>query len=91
MKQRKTPMRMCVGCREMQPKRDMVRIVRTPEGAVKVDRTGKLSGRGAYVCEKPECLVKAQKAKLLEKALEAKLEPETYEQLAKEIERHAFG
>lgn len=61
---------MCVGCREMKNKRDLLRVVRTPEGSIEVDPTGKKSGRGAYLCNNPECLAQAVKGKRLQKALE---------------------
>ncbi len=71
MKQRKTPTRMCVGCREMKPKRELLRVVRSPEGEISLDPTGKKSGRGAYVCPDAECLKRAVKTRQLERALEA--------------------
>lgn len=74
-------MRMCVSCREMQPKKELVRIVRTPEGAVVLDTTGRANGRGAYLCKKSACLEKAIKSRALERALETKIEGETYETL----------
>jgi predicted RNA-binding protein YlxR (DUF448 family) len=70
MKQKKIPQRMCVGCQEMKPKKELLRVVRTPEGEILLDSTGKKAGRGAYVCPREECLAKAVKAKRLEKALE---------------------
>jgi len=78
---KKIPMRMCVSCREMQPKKELVRVVRTPEGAVVLDTTGRANGRGAYLCKKSACLEKAIKSRALERALETKIEPETYETL----------
>ena len=77
-------MRMCVSCREMQPKKELVRVVRTPEGAVILDTTGRANGRGAYLCKKSACLEKAIKSRALERALEAKIEPEVYEALRKD-------
>ena len=74
-------MRMCVSCREMQPKKDLVRVVRTPEGNVLIDSTGRANGRGAYLCRKSACLEKAIKSRALERALETKMEQETYESL----------
>ena len=68
-KVRKIPQRMCVGCQEMKPKKEMTRIVKTPDNSVEIDLTGKRPGRGAYVCPKEECLQKAIKARRLEKAL----------------------
>ncbi len=74
-------MRMCVSCREMQPKKELVRVVRTPEGAVVLDATGRANGRGAYLCKKSACLEKAIKSRALERALETKIESETYDTL----------
>lgn len=79
---RKVPMRMCIGCRERRPKRELVRVVRSPEGIVTLDRTGKASGRGAYVCaDQPACLAKAMRSHALERALEHPVEPAVYESL----------
>ena len=78
---KKIPMRMCVSCREMKPKKELVRIVRTPEGQVLLDRTGRANGRGAYLCENPDCLVKAVKSKALDRALDVKIGQETLDQL----------
>ena len=71
MKQRKIPMRMCVGCREMKPKRELLRVVRSPEGEITFDLTGRKPGRGAYVCRSAECLGLAVKKKQLERAFSA--------------------
>lgn len=65
---RKIPQRMCVGCQEMKPKKELIRVVRTPEGSIEIDYAGKCSGRGAYICLSRECLEKAFKGKRLEKA-----------------------
>ena len=78
---KKIPMRMCVSCREMQPKKELVRVVRTPEGAVVLDTTGRANGRGAYLCKKSTCLEKAIKSRALERALETKIDAETYDTL----------
>ena len=83
---KKIPMRMCVGCREMKPKKELIRIVRSPEGEVSVDKTGKASGRGAYVCQSAACLDRARKIKALERALEHAVEPEVYDRLRAELE-----
>ena len=77
---------MCVGCREMKPKKELIRVVRQPSGQVMLDRTGKAAGRGAYVCPDSACLEKARKSKVLERTLEAAIEPEVYDQLAKELD-----
>ena len=86
MKQKKIPMRMCVGCREMKPKKELIRVVRQPSGQVMLDRTGKAAGRGANVCPDSACREKARKSKVLERTLEASIEPAVYEQLAKELD-----
>ncbi len=84
-KSRKIPMRMCVGCRQRFNKKELIRIVRTPEGEVAMDSTGKLSGRGAYICkENSECLEKAIKSKALERHLETNISEQVYESLKKE-------
>lgn len=85
MKPKKIPMRMCVGCREMKPKKELLRIVRPAEGAINIDKTGKASGRGAYICKSIVCLEKAIKARLLERALEAHIEPQVYQTLRQEF------
>ena len=71
MKQKKVPMRMCVGCREMKPKRELLRVVRSPEGEISFDLTGRKSGRGAYVCRSQDCLQKAVRQHQLERAFSA--------------------
>ncbi len=89
LKTRKIPQRMCTGCREMKPKKELLRVVRPAdeEKVVHVDRTGKEAGRGAYICAEVTCLKKAQKTKALERALEKAMTPEVYEQLEREIAR----
>ena len=87
LKQRKVPMRMCVGCREMTPKKELLRIVRSPEGVIAFDQVGKAPGRGAYVCKKAECLKKARKIRALERQLDCKIEDSVFEQLEAELER----
>ncbi len=84
--QKKIPQRQCMGCRERRDKRQLIRVVRTPEGEVKLDFSGKLSGRGAYLCPDPECLRSAQKAKSLERSLEVPIPQEVYDRLAHEME-----
>lgn len=81
MKERKTPMRMCVGCREMQPKKTLIRVVRSPEGEISMDPTGRKPGRGAYVCRNKQCLQKALKQKQLERAFSCTLGEETHQAL----------
>ena len=84
--QKKIPQRQCMGCRERKPKRDMIRIVRTPEGVVSLDFGGKMNGRGAYICPNPECLKKAIRTKALERSLEVAIPEEVYGRLQKEME-----
>ena len=84
--QKKIPLRQCMGCRERTDKRNLIRVVRTPDGNVQLDFSGKVSGRGAYICPKAECLKKAQKAKSLERNLEVPIPDEVYERLSREIE-----
>ena len=87
MKEKKVPMRMCVGCREMKPKRELLRVVKSPEGQVSIDVTGRKPGRGAYVCRSAECMKKAIKQKQLERAFECPLGEETWESLMQELEK----
>lgn len=86
MKVKKIPLRMCTGCMEMKPKKELIRVVKSPEGDVSVDLTGKKSGRGAYVCKSAECLEKAFKAKRLSRNLDIPISEEIYERLKEEIE-----
>ncbi len=83
---KKIPMRQCLGCREMKPKRELVRVVRSPQGEVSLDFRGKKPGRGAYVCHAEPCLKKAVKTKALERALEVAIPDEIYAQLAEQME-----
>ena len=81
MKVRKTPQRKCLGCNQVKDKKELVRVVRSPEGEVSVDRAGKKPGRGAYVCPCTECIEKAIANKSLERALEIKVTQEVKEEL----------
>ncbi len=87
MKQRKIPMRTCVITKESLPKQELLRIVRTPDNEVKVDETGKLNGKGAYIKKDLAVLEKAIKTKILEKRLECKIEESVYEEIKKIIEK----
>ena len=87
MKQRKIPLRTCVVTKESLPKQELLRIVRTPEKVVKVDETGKLNGKGAYIKKDLAVLEKAIKTKILEKRLECKIEESVYEEIKKIIEK----
>ena len=79
--QKKIPMRMCSGCMEHKPKKELIRVVRTPEGEIRVDFTSKQSGRGVYICPDIACLRKAMKAKRFERALDCQIPPQVYERL----------
>lgn len=85
MKNKKIPLRKCIACQEMKPKKSLIRIVRTPEGEIKLDPTGKLSGRGAYICTEEECMVNVQKSKGLERAFKMKIEDRIYEELRSKL------
>ncbi len=80
------PERQCLGCREMKPKPELVRVVRSPEGTVSVDLRGKAPGRGAYVCRSAECLKKALKSKALSRSLDVEIPPEIYDVLTAQME-----
>ncbi|MDD6345854.1 MAG: YlxR family protein [Oscillospiraceae bacterium] len=85
MKPKKIPMRMCLGCGESKPKRELVRIVKSPEGEISLDFTGKKSGRGAYICRDSECLKKARKNKRLEKSFSCRIDDSIYEVMENEL------
>ena len=85
MQRKKVPMRMCTGCGEMKPKKELVRIVRNSDGEVSLDTTGKKPGRGAYICKDPQCLKKAKKAKRLERAFGCAVPDEIYARLEEEL------
>ena len=78
---KKIPQRTCIGCNSKKPKKEFIRIVKDKEGNIQIDRTGKLPGRGAYICDDVSCLDKAIKSKRLEKAFETKIEDKIYEEL----------
>ena len=82
---KKIPLRQCVGCREMKPKPELIRVVKSPEGEVSLDFKGKTPGRGAYVCPDPECLKKARKSRALERAFSAPLPDEVYAALEEQM------
>ena len=83
--QKKIPQRQCMGCRECKAKKELIRVVRGTDGNVSLDFSGKLNGRGAYLCPDPQCLKKAQKAKSLERSLEVPIPQEVYDRLLKEM------
>ena len=83
---KKIPMRQCIGCREMKNKKEMMRVLKTGEGEILLDTTGRKNGRGAYLCYSLECLEKARKNKGLERSLKTEIPQEVYERLEKEFE-----
>ena len=86
MKVKKIPLRMCTGCMEMKPKKELIRVVKNQENEVSVDLTGKKSGRGAYVCKNLDCLEKSFKTKRLSRNLEVPISEEIYDRLKEEIQ-----
>ena len=88
---KKIPMRQCLGCREMKPKPELLRVVRSPEGDVSLDPRGKKPGRGAYVCRSADCLRRAVKSRALSRALEAQIPDEVMERLAAALEAGQDG
>lgn len=85
MKQKKTPLRCCVGCGEMKPKAELVRAVKSPAGEISLDLSGKKPGRGAYLCRSSECLKKAQKARKLQRAFSCEVPDSIYETMKEEL------
>ncbi len=85
MKPRKIPMRMCLGCGEMKAKKELIRIVKSPEGEISLDFTGKKAGRGAYICRSSQCLEKARKGRRLEKSFSCKIDESVYEVMSSEL------
>lgn len=84
-KQKKIPERQCMGCNNRFPKSTLIRVVRSPEGEVSLDLVGKKSGRGAYICKDPACLVKAKKSKRIERVLECEISDELYQKMEEEL------
>ena len=85
MKQKRIPERMCIGCSEMKPKRELIRVVRNAQGEISLDDTGKKPGRGAYICRNAECMKKARKAHRLERAFSCAVSDEIYDGLEREL------
>lgn len=85
MQQKKVPLRRCTGCGEMRSKRELVRVVRSKEGEISLDLTGKKAGRGAYVCREAACLRQARKSRGLERALSCRIPDEVYDQMEREL------
>lgn len=82
---RKIPQRQCIGCGEMKNKKEMIRVIKTPEDEIKLDDTGKKNGRGAYICKSMDCLQKAMKSRGLERSLKVSIPHDVYEELEKEL------
>lgn len=82
---KKIPMRQCLGCREMKPKGELIRVVRSPEGDISLDFRGKKPGRGAYLCPDPNCLARARKGSAIERAFSAQVDPEVYQALEEQM------
>lgn len=91
MQPKKIPMRQCVGCREMKPKKELIRVVKSPEGGISLDFRGKAPGRGAYVCPDGACLKKAIKSRALERAFETAIPQEIYDALVQRMEEGDHG
>lgn len=87
LKKKKIPLRKCLGCNEMKPKKELIRIVRSPEGVVNIDKVGKAPGRGCYICPNIDCLNSAVKAKRIEKALEAPIDDEIIGKLREQLSK----
>lgn len=85
-KQKKIPMRRCNGCNGQKPKKELIRVVRSPEGEISLDLTGKKSGRGAYICPSAECLAKAQKSRRIDRVFGVTIPDSVYEQLKEQID-----
>lgn len=85
MKTKKIPMRMCLGCSEMKPKKELVRVVKSKEGEISLDLTGKKAGRGAYICRDVNCFEKARKSKRFEKSFSCRIDDEIYESMKEEL------
>ncbi|MCI6064884.1 YlxR family protein [bacterium] len=86
MANKKIPMRQCIGCGEMKPKKEMIRVIKTAEDEIILDTTGRKNGRGAYICPGSECLLKAIKCKGLERSFKMPIPKDVYEMLTKEME-----
>ena len=88
-KVKKIPVRQCLGCNEHKPKRELLRVVRSPEGEISLDFTGKKSGRGAYICQDVKCLRRARKSKRIDRNLECEIPEAVYDAMEEELSAHA--
>ncbi|SHI71373.1 hypothetical protein SAMN02745751_00875 [Dethiosulfatibacter aminovorans DSM 17477] len=86
MKNKKVPMRKCLGCNEVFPKKELIRVVKNKDGDIAIDLKGKMNGRGAYICKNKECYEKAYKTKRLNKAFQCEISEELYEEMLKVLE-----
>ncbi len=91
MQTKKIPLRKCTGCGEMKAKKELVRVVKSPDGDISLDLTGKKAGRGAYVCPDSACLAAAKKARRLEKAFSCRIPEHIYGQMEEELQAHECG
>lgn len=91
MKSLKIPMRMCLGCNEMKPKKELMRVVKSSDGLISLDFTGKKNGRGAYICKSSECFNKARKTRRIEKSFSCRIDDGVYEVMADELEKTENG
>ena len=91
MQNKKVPLRKCTGCGEMKPKKELIRVVKSPEGTISLDFRGKAPGRGAYVCPDPACLKRAMKSKALERGFETAIPQEVYDGLLAAMEEGDHG
>ncbi len=87
MKTQKIPMRMCLGCNEMKPKKELMRVVKSPEGEISLDFTGKKNGRGAYLCKNSQCFENARKTRRFEKSFSCRIDESVYEVMADELRK----
>ncbi len=85
MQKKKIPLRKCTGCGEMKPKKELVRVVKTPEDKVLIDLTGRVNGRGAYICPNAECLKIARKSRRIEKSFQMQIPDEVYDRMEEEL------
>lgn len=88
MQQKKIPLRKCTGCGEMKPKKELVRVVKTPEDKVLIDLTGRVNGRGAYICPNADCLKIARKSKRIERSFQMQIPDEVYDKMEEELKKH---
>ena len=91
MKKKKVPVRRCIACLEMKAKRELIRVVKSPEGEISLDETGRKNGRGAYLCKDPSCFSKAQKSKALNREFKTEIPDDIYQLMEKQLEECIEG